>query len=142
MGGRKKDFEWRYQPPVGSDRAKLLAYIQNRDIHPSQDKTATILTALTAYYMPLALYSDGSCSRERLELVLLDSARSLAEHFKYTCAALNVDPARASSVLCGGLPISGSDSSPQSDDDAAGLDDFDPQLWNLAGMTTDSETFA
>lgn len=52
---KKKDFEWRYQPPINSDKAKMLSYIQNQSLHPFQDKTMMIMTALTAYYMPLAL---------------------------------------------------------------------------------------
>jgi hypothetical protein len=75
---KKKDFEWRYQPPFDSDKAKLLSYIQNQSLHPFETKTMLIMTALTAYYMPLALYSEGSCSREDLELKFLDGVNAIA----------------------------------------------------------------
>jgi len=145
---RKKDFEWRYQPPFDSDKARMLTYIQNQDLHPSQDKTAMILTALTAYYMPLALYSEGSYSDERLELILLDSVSAFANQLKYTCAALNVKPTRVSSLLCNAFPVPLTSDSlppkskgPDKELDVVGLDNLDPQIWDLAGMTTDSETF-
>ena len=59
---KKKDFLWRYQPPLNSDKAKMLSYIQNQSLHPFEDKTTMIITALNAYYMALALYSEGSYS--------------------------------------------------------------------------------
>ncbi len=139
MGERKKDFMWRYQPPDGSDKAKMLAYIQNRDLHPSQDKTAMIINALTAYYMPLALMSQGNEDSDRLELVTMDCLRALANQFNYLCAALSIAPQRVSGMMSRvpNLPS-------QSDDgDSSDLsnDDFDPDEWNLAGITTDSQTF-
>ncbi len=47
---KKKDFLWRYQPPINSDKAKMLSYIQNQSLHPFEDKTTMIITALNAYY--------------------------------------------------------------------------------------------
>ncbi|BAY34611.1 hypothetical protein NIES2107_65160 [Nostoc carneum NIES-2107] len=144
MDERKKDFKWRYQPPLNSDKAKMLAYIQNRELHPSQDKTAMIVTALNAYYLPLALYGEGSCSRETLELILLDSVSAIANHLKYMCAVLEIDPVRVSDVLCGVFQIPLSSTTNQSkfavkDED---LNDFDFKDWNLAGITTDSTSFS
>ncbi|MBE9216909.1 hypothetical protein IQ247_30385 [Plectonema cf. radiosum LEGE 06105] len=37
-----------------------------------------IMTALNAYYMALALYSEGNHSRETLELIFLDSVKAIA----------------------------------------------------------------
>ena len=147
MANRKKDFEWRYQPPVDSDKAKLLTYIQNRKLHPNQDKTEMIMSALTSYYMPVALHGEGNCSRETLELLLLDSAIAFANQLKYLCAALNVDQGRVGSVLCSAFQISDPNYSQLKASDAAlnenldDLDDFDPQAWNLSGIATDSESF-
>lgn len=150
--GRKKDFEWRYQPPLNSDKAKMLSYIQNQSLHPFQDKTMMIMTALNAYYMPLALYSEGDCSRETLELIFLDAVNAIANHLKFTCTALNINQTLVSNVLCtafGGLETSNSQPEKQLIPDTQlslpntheELNDFDPQIWNLAGITTDSETF-
>ncbi|MBE9224715.1 hypothetical protein IQ264_04435 [Phormidium sp. LEGE 05292] len=147
MANRKKDLTWRYQPSVDSDKAKLLSYIQNQKLHPNQDKTAMIINALTSYYMPVALHSEGSYSQETLELLLLDSAMAFANQLKYLCAVLNVEPMRVGSVLCSAFPISNPDYKQAKVSDAARneivdeLDDFDPQAWNLSGITTDSETF-
>jgi hypothetical protein len=90
---RKKDFEWRYQPPFDSDKAKMLSYIQNQSLHPFETKTMLIMTALTAYYMPLALYNEGSCSREDLELKFLDGVNAIANHLRYVSIAIKIDPA-------------------------------------------------
>ncbi len=96
---KKKDFEWRYQPPFNSDKAKMLSYIQNQSLHPFQDKTMMIMTALNAYYMPLALYSEGNCSRETLELVFLDGVNAIANHLQYVCIAIKIDPTTVGNVL-------------------------------------------
>lgn len=142
MGERKKDFMWRYQPPDGSDKAKMLAYIQNRDLHPCQDKTAMIINAITAYYMPLALMSQGNEDSDRLELVTMDCLRALANQFNYLCATLSIDPQRVGGMMSG-VPISSNLSSQSDDGDSSDLsnEDFDPDDWNLAGITTDSQTF-
>lgn len=142
MGERKKDFMWRYQPPDGSDKAKMLTYIQNRDLHPSQDKTAMIINALTAYYMPLALISQGNEDSDRLELVTMDCLRALANQFNYLCAALSIDPQRVGGMMSG-VPISSNLPSQSDDGDSRtrANEDFDPDEWNLAGITTDSQTF-
>lgn len=145
---KKKDFLWRYQPPYDSDRAKMLSYIQSQSLHPFEDKTAMIMTALNAYYMALALYSEGSYSRETLELIFLDSVKAIANHLQCVSISIKVNPEAVANVLCtvfGGLedsnkqsekPLNYSIELPPSD-----IDDFDPQVWNLAGITTDSETF-
>ncbi len=149
---KKKDFEWRYQPPFDSDKAKMLSYIQNESLHPFQDKTMMIMTALKAYYMPLALYSEGSCSRENLELIFLGGVNAIANHLKFTCAALNINQTLVSNVLCSAFAgLETSNWQPQKQlipntpsplpDTQDSLDNFDPQMWNLAGITTDSETF-
>lgn len=142
MGERKKDFMWRYQPPDGSDKAKMLTYIQNRDLHPSQDKTAMIINALTAYYMPLALISQGNEDSDRLELVTMDCLRALANQFNHLCAALSIAPQRMGGIMSG-VPISSNLPSQSDDGDSSDLsnEDFDPDEWNLAGITTDSQTF-
>jgi hypothetical protein len=150
--GKKKDFEWRYQTLISSDKAKLLSYIQNQNLHPFETKTMLIMTALTAYYMPLALYNEGSCSRETLELIFLSGVNAIANHLKFTCTALNINQALVSNVLCaafGGLETSNikpeeqliPNTPSQLPNTNEELDDFDPQIWNLAGITTDSETF-
>ncbi len=150
--GRKKDFEWRYQPPINSDKAKMLSYIQNQSLHPFQDKTMMIMAALTAYYMPLVLYSEGNCSRETLELIFLDTVNAIANHLQYVCIAIKIDPVIVDNVLCSAFgELKTSDWQPQKQlipntqsplpDTHEELDDFDLQIWNLAGITTDSETF-
>jgi hypothetical protein len=150
--GKKKDFEWRYQTSFDSDNAKLLSYIQNQSLHPFETKTMLIMTALTAYYMPLALYNEGSYSRENLELIFLDGVNAIAKHLKFTCTALNIDQVLVSNILStvfGGLEINNCQLQKQLILDPASeipniqkeLEDFDPQIWNLAGMTTDSEIF-
>lgn len=146
-----KDFKWRYQTSVNSDMGKMLAYLQNQTLHPSQSKTAMIMAALTTFYMPLALYNEGDRNRESLELVLLNSVKAIANHLKFTCVVLNIDTARIANIFyheIGELesqsfsyqldsnqlksPINGT--SPE-------LEEFDPQMWNLAGITTDSTSF-
>jgi hypothetical protein len=149
---KKKDFEWRYQPPLNSDKAKMLSYIQNESLHPFQDKTMMIMAALKAYYMPLALYSSCSCSRENLELIFLDGVNAIANHLQYVCTAIKIDPVIVGNVLLsafGGLETNNwqpqkqliSNTPSQLPNTHQELDDFDPQMWNLAGITTDSETF-
>ncbi len=150
--GKKKDFEWRYQPPINSDKAKMLSYIQNQRLHPFQNKTMMIMTALTAYYMPLALYNEGSCSREDLELIFLDGVNAIANHLRYVCIAIKIDPTTVGQILCSTFGLSainhsqpekqliiGSQSPlPDTEDE---LDNSDLKMWNLAGITTDSESF-
>ena len=149
---RKKDFLWRYQPPLNSDKAKMLSYIQNQSLHPFEDKTMMIITALNAYYMALALYGEGSHSHETLELIFLDSVKAIAHHLQYVSIAIKVDLCSVTNVLCtvfGGLEtrntqqeklLNSSTQLPPSDQNEK-LDDSNLQVWNLAGITTDSETF-
>jgi hypothetical protein len=142
MGERKKDFEWRYQPPNGSDKAIMLTYIQNRELHPSQDKTALIVNALTSFYMPLALLSQGNEDSTHLELVTMDCLRALVNQFNYLCAVLRIEPQRVGGFWSGVQhqitpPSSASEVETGNDE----IEDFDPNEWNLAGITTDSETF-
>jgi hypothetical protein len=149
---RKKDFKWRYQTSFDSDKAKLLSYIQNHDLHPFETKTMLIMTVLTAYYMPLALYSEGSCSREDLELKFLDGVNAIANHLRYVSIAIKIDPAIVAQILCtvfGILETNHSqpekhlipDTQLSLSNTHEELDKFDMQAWNLTGMTTDSETF-
>ncbi|NJM23894.1 MAG: hypothetical protein HC907_37535 [Richelia sp. SM1_7_0] len=149
---KKKDFLWRYQPPLNSDRAKMLSYIQNGNLHPFQDKTLMIITALNAYYMALALYNEGSHSHETLELIFLDSVKAIANHLQYVSIAIKVDLCSVTNVLCtvfGGLETRNTQQEKSSNfstelppsDQNEKLDDSNLQAWNLAGMTTDSETF-
>lgn len=149
---KKKDFTWRYQPPLNSDKAKMLSYIQNGNLHPFEDKTVMIITALNAYYMALALYSEGSYSHETLELIFLDSVKAIANHLQCVSISIKVNPEAVANVLFsvfGGLenrnkqsekPLNYSIELPTSEIHKE-IDDFDLQVWNLAGMTTDSETF-
>ncbi|NJN13819.1 MAG: hypothetical protein HC836_43200 [Richelia sp. RM2_1_2] len=149
---KKKDFLWRYQPRINSDKAKMLSYIQNQSLHPFQDKTTMIITALNAYYMALALYNEGSHSHEPLELIFLDSVKAIANHLQCVSISIKVNPEAVANVLCtvfGGLENSNKQSEkplnycielPTSDIHKE-IDDFDLQAWNLVGMTTDSETF-
>ena len=150
--GKKKDFTWRYQPPLNSDKAKMLSYIQNEKLHPFQNKTVMIMTALNAYYMALALYSEGSYSRETLELIFLDSVKAIANHLQYVSIAIKVDSQAVTDVLCtvfGGLETRKPQKDTPSNFDInlptpninEQLEDSNLQAWNLAGMTTDSETF-
>ncbi len=150
--GRKKDFLWRYQPPLNSDKAKMLSYIQNGSLHPFQNKTMMIMTALNAYYMALALYGESSHSHETLELIFLDSVKAIANHLQYVSIAIKVDSSSVGNVLSTvfeGLETSNKPSEKPSNssielapsDTHKEIDDFDLQAWNLAGMTTDSETF-
>jgi hypothetical protein len=150
--GKKKDFAWRYQPPINSDKAKMLSFIQNQRLHPFQDKTMMIMTALNAYYMPLALHNEGSCSREDLELIFLDGVNAIANHLRYVCIAIKIDSTAVSQILCSTFGLS-EIIHPQPEKQLITeiqlpvsniyeeSDNFDPQMWNLAGITTDSESF-
>ncbi len=149
---KKKDFEWRYQPPINSDKAKMLSYIQNQRLHPFQNKTMMIMTALTAYYMPLALYNEGSCSREDLELIFLDGVNAIANHLRCVCIAVKIDPTAVGQILYSTFGLSEInhsqpekqliiDSQSPLPDTENELDNSDLNMWNLAGITTDSESF-
>ena len=130
----------------------MLSYIQNENLHPFQDKTVMIINALNAYYMALALYSEGSYSHETLELIFLDSVKAIANHLQCVSIAIKVNPEAVTNVLCtvfGGLENSNKQSEkslnssielPTSSIDEE-FDDSNLKVWNLAGMTTDSETF-
>jgi hypothetical protein len=142
MGERKKDFEWRYQPAEGSDNAKMLTYIQSLELHPSQDKTAMIVSALTSFYMPLALLSHSNEDSTHLKLVTMDCLKAIVYQFKYICAVKQIEP---QSVACFWSDISyqitmlsNSGSVEISDNEN---DNFDLNDWNLTGITTDSEIF-
>lgn len=150
--GKKKDFKWRHQPPFDSDSAKLLDYIQNKNLHPFQDKTTMIMTALGAYYLPLALYSEGSCERKTLELIFLDSVNAIINHLKYLCTVIKLEEGKVSHIFRNAFlevvtEVDNSQdlaseqiltSAPDAFDET---DNFELQMWNLAGITTDSETF-
>lgn len=142
MSEKKKDFEWRYQPSKGSDKAIMLTYIQKLELHPSQDKTALIVNALTSFYMPLALLSQGNEDSTHLELVTIDCLRALVNQFNYLCTALQIDPQRVGNFW-NSVPyqITSHSHSSEMETREHEIEDFDPNEWNLAGITTDSETF-
>lgn len=121
----------------------MFAYIQNQNLHPSQDTTAMINAALTAYYMPIALLCEGNHSKEYLELLLLDSANAFANQLGYLCAALNVDSWRIGKVLFKAFPISleGAQAFDENSTVQDEFNNFELTGWNMAGITTDSETF-
>ena len=148
--GTITDFKWRHQPRFDSDNAKLLSYIQDKTLHRSQDKTAMIISALTAYYLPLALYSEGNYSRERLELVFFDSVNTIANHLRYLCTVIQVEEGKVNRILYsafGGVATEVDNfqklvpEQTTTSDTENEVDNFDLQMWNLAGITTDSETF-
>lgn len=150
MDDKRKNFIWRYQPFLDSDKATMLNYIDNQELHPAYDKTELMLRAVIPYYMPLALYLEGNCSREKLESLLADSAIAFTTQLKYLCAVLNVEPTRMVSILYGAFqmpnsfssqPLSSNAGTDEELDEIDELDDFDPQAWNVSGITTDSETF-
>jgi len=110
------------------------------------------MTALNAYYTALALYSEGSYSRETLELIFLDSVKAIANHLQYVSIAIKVDPQAVTDVLCTvfeGLETRktqhekslNSSTELLPSDHNGESDDSNLQAWHLAGMTTDSETF-
>jgi hypothetical protein len=149
---KRKDFRWRYEPPINSNKAKMLSYIQNQRLHPFQNKTMMIMTALTAYYMPLALYNEGSYSREDLELIFLDGVNAIANHLRCVCIAIKIDPTVVVQILCSAFGLSeitASQTEKQlvienttpTDDVYEELNNNDLNMWNLAGITTDSESF-
>lgn len=150
---KRKDFRWRYEPPINSNKAKLLGYIQNQSVHPFEDKTAMIMNALTAYYMPLALYNDSNCSRENLELVFLDGVSAIAKHLQYVCITIKIDPAIIGQIFCPTFERSqirhlqtenpsSIENRTQTIDVQEEIDSSDLNMWNLAGITTDRETFS
>ncbi|MEA5574803.1 hypothetical protein [Calothrix sp. UHCC 0171] len=145
---KRKDFRWRYEPPINSNKAKLLSYIQNQSLHPFEEKTAMIMTALTAYYMPLALYNDGNCSRENLELIFLDGVSAIAKHLQYVCITIKIDPAIIGQIFCPTFERSQTETPSsienrsQTIDIEEEIDSSDLNMWNLVGITTDSETFS
>ena len=78
----------------------MLSYIQNQSLHPFEDKTTMIITALNAYYMALALYNEGSHSHETLKLIFLDSVKAIAHHLQCVSISIKVDSEAVANVLC------------------------------------------
>ena len=76
----------------------------------------------------------------------------LANHLRYVCIAIKIDPTAVGQILCSTFGLSainhsqpekqliiGSQSPlPDTEDE---LDNSDLKMWNLAGITTDSESF-
>lgn len=128
------DFKWRYKSSLNSTRAVLLKYVQNRNLHPTQSKTETILNALTAYYMLPALKSSGNCSQETLELVRMDSLRALMEQFKYLCAVQGVDVKQMVALFLGETVYVPQPDFPKEDEPLV-------ETWDLSGMMVEREIY-
>lgn len=82
------DFRWRYQPKNNSQRAILLNYIQE---HPAMNKSELIITAISAYYLPLAYQTRGNKKKEQLEKIALEAIFSLLRQIDKLCLELNLD---------------------------------------------------
>ncbi|MGL5923969.1 hypothetical protein [Chroococcidiopsis sp.] len=155
--GENKDFYWRYQPPLDSDHAVLLSYIQDRELHPDANTREMILRAISAYYMPLALSNEGSKTAAQIEQIGIDSIFALLRQVDRICAALGLDRSKfggivpmgvgmwsnfgtstAGGAFNAGLPAS----MPTPERQAEIEEDFDPEIWNIGGLSTHSEVFS
>lgn len=101
--GKNKDFNWRYQPPVDSDQAVLLSYIQDRELHPDANTREMILRAISAYYMPLALLNEGNKTAAQLQQIGIESVFALLRQVDYLCAALGLDRSKFGGVVPMGI---------------------------------------
>jgi hypothetical protein len=87
-----------------------------------------------------------------LELIFLDGVNAIAKHLQYVCIAIKIDPTTVGQILCATFGLSGInhslpekrliiDSQSPITDTEDELDNSDLKMWNLAGITTDSESF-
>lgn len=153
--GKNKDFNWRYQPPLDSDQAVLLSYIQDRELHPDANTREMILRAISAYYMPLALLNEGNKTAAQLQQIGIDSVFALLRQVDCLCAALGLDRSKFGGVvpmgvaMCPafGASVTGSFNSqsptsmPTQDRESDMEEHFDPDEWNISGLSTHSELF-
>ena len=80
----------------------LLDYIDQLELHPHADKTQMMLTALKAYYLPLAYLAVGK-SRPEVERVGWDSVFALLRQVDYLCSVLGLDRRQFGGLLPMGL---------------------------------------
>ncbi|MBE9020839.1 hypothetical protein IQ272_32880, partial [Chroococcidiopsidales cyanobacterium LEGE 13417] len=130
----------------------LLSYIQDRELHPDANTREMILRAISAYYMPLALSNEGSKTAAHIEQIGIDSIFALLRQVDRICAALGLDRSKFGGIVpmgvgmwstAGGafntrLPASMPTPERQADIE----EDFDPDRWNIGGLSTHSEVFS
>jgi len=144
--GKKKDFCWRYQPPIDSDSAKLLSYIQNSVLHPDLDTKGMMLKALNAHYLPLALLNESSLSAQKLESVGLECVFALLRQVDYLCAALGIDRTQLGGIVPVGvqprlMPRSQGVATIEEEVDSPSLDSFDEDEWNVVGLSPHQKSY-
>lgn len=154
--GKNKDFNWRYQPPVDSDQAVLLSYIQDRELHPDANTREMILRAISAYYMPLALLNEGNKTAAQLQQIGIESVFALLRQVDYLCAALGLDRSKFGGVVPMGIGMWPAFGAPVAESSNYQLpnsmltqkqesdieEHFDPDEWNIGGLSTHSEVFS
>lgn len=154
--GKNKDFNWRYQPPVDSDQAVLLSYIQDRELHPDANTREMILRAISAYYMPLALLNEGNKTAAQLQQIGIESVFALLRQVDYLCAALGLDRSKFGGVVPMGIGMWSAFGAPVAESSNYQLpnsmltqkqqsdieEHFDPDEWNIGGLSTHSEVFS
>lgn len=139
----RKDFNWRYQPKKKSFAGVLLDYLDEQSLHPGLTKTEMILTALSAYYLPLAYREgeDNSFESEDVELenMAWDCVFALLRQVDYLCLQLGLERAQAGGLVPTSISSSSSSVSsglPFKKSQVKGKD-----LFNLEGVSGLSVTY-
>jgi hypothetical protein len=92
MPRQRKDFYWRYQPPLNSLNAALLRYLQDSENYSGQNinKTEMILKALTAFYLPLVCSKYEILTENDLKKVARDCISALLLQIERIKAELEI----------------------------------------------------
>jgi hypothetical protein len=88
---KRKNFNWRYQPPSHSKGGMLISYLQDNRVHPALSTKELILKALSAYYMPLAYSLQPKQNEKVLERIAYDSVFALQRQIDRLVCEFNLD---------------------------------------------------
>jgi hypothetical protein len=132
---QRKDFQWRYAPKRESSSGVLLAYIDEKELHPNREKKQMMLAALNAYYLPLAYLALGK-SRSEVERVGWDSVLALLEQVNFLCSVLGLERKSLGSEVRGNLSSAESISKKQGNPLPGGSTaSTQPEPLNKAGLS-------
>lgn len=88
---KRKNFNWRYQPPSNSKGGMLISYLQDETVHPALSAKELIIKALSAYYMPLAYSLQPKQNEKALERIAYDSVFALQRQIEQLVCEFNLD---------------------------------------------------
>ena len=103
---KRKNFNWRYQPPLNSQGGMLISYLQDQGVHPTLSAKELIIKALSAYYMPLAYSLKPEQNEKVLERIAYDSVFALQSQIEQLVCEFKLDLSNVGIYASGWKPKS------------------------------------